>query len=169
MVAEQAIFARTGASIEGRLLARIAEVTLQTNDITVPAGCSNDGVVSSSPVVTSGSPTAARLGLPYDFTVAASSAPAPTYSIDSGSLPVGLTLDAATGRIAGTPTTLGSSSFVVRVSNGVAPDALTALAITVSPAALAATGVDGSIALAGIAAVLLLAGVLLMRRRLVTP
>ena len=169
VLADQAIFARTGASIEGRLLARIAEVTLQTNDITVPAGCSNDGVVSSSPVVTSGSPTAARLGLPYDFTVAASSAPAPTYSIDSGSLPVGLTLDAATGRIAGTPTTLGSSSFVVRVSNGVAPDALTALAITVSPAALAATGVDGSIALAGIAAVLLLAGVLLMRRRLVTP
>lgn len=169
VMADQAIFARTGASIEGRLLARIAEVTLQTNDITVPTGCSTTGVVTSSPVVTSGSPTAARLGLPYDFTVAASSATPPTYSIDSGSLPAGLTLDPATGRITGTPTTLGSSSFVVRVSNGVTTDTLVTLALAVRPAALAATGVDGSLILLAAAALLLTAGLLLTRRRLVAP
>ena len=169
VLADQAIFVRTGASIEGRLLARIAEVTLQTNDITVPTGCSNNGVVTSSPVVTSGSPTAARLGLPYDFTVTASSATALTYSIDSGSLPAGLTLDAATGRIAGTPTTLGSSSFVVRVSNGVTADTLVTLALAVRPAALAATGMDGSLTLLSGAALLLTGGLLLARRRLVAP
>jgi len=164
VLADQAIFARTGASIEGRLLARIAEVTLQANDITVPSGCSAAGVVSSSPVITSGAPTTASLDRAYSFTIAAAGSPGSTFSIDSGSLPAGLTLDGATGRITGTPTALGSSTFVVRASNGVPSDSLVTLSITVSPAALAATGLESTVPVLAAGIVLVLAGLTLRRR-----
>lgn len=165
VLADQAIYARTGASIEGRLLARIAEVTLDTNDITVPTGCTAPGVVGTSPVITSGTPSSARVGLPYAFSLTAATTGTPTYAIDSGSLPSGLTLDSATGLIAGTPTALGSSSFVARVSNGIAADTLVTLAITVTPAALAATGLGDSAPLLITGAALVLAGLVLRSRR----
>jgi len=43
--------------------------------------------------------------------------PAPTFSILSGSLPLGLSLNASTAAITGTPTTAGSYLFTVRGSN----------------------------------------------------
>jgi len=43
--------------------------------------------------------------------------PAPTFSIVSGSLPPGLSLNASTAAITGTPTTTGSYPFTVRGSN----------------------------------------------------
>lgn len=55
----------------------------------------------------------------YTDSVSASSIVAPTYSISSGSLPGGLTLNSSTGVISGTPTgTIGSTStFRIRASN----------------------------------------------------
>ena len=43
--------------------------------------------------------------------------PAPTFSIVSGSLPPGLSLNASTAAITGTPTTIGTYPFTVRGSN----------------------------------------------------
>lgn len=43
-----------------------------------------------------------------------------TYSIASGALPTGLSINAATGAITGTPTTNGSFTFVVRVTDATA-------------------------------------------------
>lgn len=40
-----------------------------------------------------------------------------TYSIQSGSLPIGTSLDTITGEISGTVTTIGTGSFVVRVTD----------------------------------------------------
>ena len=40
-----------------------------------------------------------------------------TYSVLSGSLPAGLSLNASTGAITGTPTTTGTSNFTIRVQN----------------------------------------------------
>ncbi|MCU0439645.1 MAG: putative Ig domain-containing protein [Raineya sp.] len=42
-----------------------------------------------------------------------------TWSLDAGSLPTGLNLDSFTGDITGTPTTTGTFSFTIKVSNGV--------------------------------------------------
>ena len=50
---------------------------------------------------------------PYTATLAANLTGA-TWSISSGSLPAGLTLNPSTGAITGTPTTAGTSSFTVR-------------------------------------------------------
>ena len=57
-----------------------------------------------------------------------------TYTISSGTLPSGLTLDPATGQIAGTPTTAGTYTFTVRVtdSNGVYKEVV--ITITVASA-----------------------------------
>jgi hypothetical protein len=43
--------------------------------------------------------------------------PAPTFSILTGSLPPGLSLNASTAAITGTPTTIGTYPFTVRGSN----------------------------------------------------
>jgi hypothetical protein len=57
----------------------------------------------------------------YSATLAASGGKTPySWSISSGSLPVGLTLSAS-GQISGTPTTAGTSSFTVKVADSSSP------------------------------------------------
>jgi subtilisin family serine protease len=57
-----------------------------------------------------------------------------TWSVDSGSLPAGLTLDPGTGAIAGTPTTAGTSSFTAKVTDANSQSDLQSLSLTVDPA-----------------------------------
>jgi outer membrane protein OmpA-like peptidoglycan-associated protein len=56
-------------------------------------------------------------GVSYSDSVSASGVPSPTYAVTSGSLPAGVSLDASTGDITGTPTTAGSYSFELTASN----------------------------------------------------
>jgi hypothetical protein len=65
-------------------------------------------------------------GVPYSQTLTASGGSGPfTFSVVSGTLPAGLTLTAG-GVLSGTPTTVGSSTFVVQVTNGTScPGAIT--------------------------------------------
>jgi len=144
ILAKESITATTGATIIGRLLANTAAVTLDTNTITVPTGCTPPGTVSTSPTITSGTPIAATAGTPYSYPVTATGSPAPTYTVTSGSLPVGLTLNGTTGVISGTPTTPGSSTFTLTVTNGTAPD--TSGTYTIETAAAASAGSSASTA-----------------------
>jgi hypothetical protein len=79
-----------------------ASVTLR---IDRPTPVYTDNTVSSS----------ATLGLAYSDGVAATDAT--NYAINSGSLPTGLSLNASTGAISGTPTAVGTFTFVIRASN----------------------------------------------------
>ena len=57
------------------------------------------------------------------------------WSVTAGALPAGLTLNASTGTISGTPTTLGTASFTVKVTDSQTPTPATAtanLSITVN-------------------------------------
>jgi hypothetical protein len=58
------------------------------------------------------------VGSPYGQTFSASGGQGPyTFSINSGALPPGLTLQPRTGRIIGTPTTAGNYIFTVRATD----------------------------------------------------
>ncbi len=92
--------------------------------------------VSPAPLtITTMSLPNAQVGKPYAATVTAIGGTSPyTWSITSGSLPRGLSLNPATGVIAGTPTRPpGTFSFVVTVIDAIETTASQRLSITVIP------------------------------------
>jgi len=77
----------------------------------------------------------ATVGVPYSRTLVANGGKADyAWIIDSGSLPAGLTLSQS-GSVAGTPTTAGTSVFVVRVTDSESSSATKALTLIVKPSA----------------------------------
>lgn len=68
-------------------------------------------------VTSAGALTIATLSSAYSATLSASDDGTLTYSVSSGSLPTGLTLNSSTGAITGTPTASGDNSFAVTVSD----------------------------------------------------
>lgn len=70
-----------------------------------------------SPIFVTAQVGAATLGTPYSGKISATGGVKPYhFSIRSGSLPAGLSLDKAAGKIVGTPTAAGTSDFTVRVA-----------------------------------------------------
>lgn len=192
IIAGSSIAATTGAKIDGRLLAQTQAVTLDRNEIVASSNCRTE-----TPTITSGPSSTATVGTAYSSGVTATGTPDASYSVTTGSLPSGLTLDSATGAISGTPTAAGTSTFTITASNDTSEDASGSYAITVAAAPgtvpvaapagtvpvatpaqpqLAATGigdgtVDGGVLAAGlmIAAGAMAVGVDRTRRIRVTP
>jgi uncharacterized repeat protein (TIGR01451 family) len=67
-------------------------------------------------IVISGTAPDGQVTVPYDFAYTASGDTGITFSVHAGSLPPGLSLDAATGALTGTPASSGSYSFTVRAT-----------------------------------------------------
>ena len=78
--------------------------------------------------------TTLTAGTPYSYTFTATGTPSPTFSTFSGSLPTGLTLNASTGVLSGTPTTGGSFTFVVRATNSGGSDDSAPITVAVAAA-----------------------------------
>jgi hypothetical protein len=71
---------------------------------------------------------------PYSFTfVATGGTPGYTWAITSGALPPGLNLNGVTGLISGTPTTAGTFTFAIRVTDSVGGTATAVVSITITP------------------------------------
>jgi hypothetical protein len=84
---------------------------------------------SGALVITSTSlnPSSATVGAAYSATLDASGGTAPyTWSVSSGSLPPGLSLDPSGGVISGTPTSGGTFPFTITVTDSTTPTAQTA-------------------------------------------
>ncbi len=104
--------------------------TLNPGDGTFPA--------DAAPAITSAAGYTFTQGNSPNFTVTATGYPAPTFSDGGGSLD-GLTLNATTGVLSGTPTTTGTFTSTITASNGVTPAATQAFSLTVNTSAVAPT------------------------------
>ena len=104
-------------------------------------------LVNTAPVFTADSPPGGTVGVAYSYTFAAGGNPAPTFSVSSGSLPPGLSLNGSSGVLSGTPTAAGSYTFTVSASNGIGNPAVTppiTLAVNRAPAFTADSPPGGS-------------------------
>jgi len=96
--------------------------------------------INAVPSITTSSLPNGTTGVSYNQTLAVSGGTAPfTWSLQSGSLPAGLSLVASTGAITGTPTSYGTSNFTAKVTDNVNASATKALSIIINPAALVIT------------------------------
>jgi hypothetical protein len=148
----------TGAGLNGRALARNGAVTLDTNTVTRCA--------AACPVITVNPNTLAggQVGVAYSQQVSASGASGPfTFTVTSGTLPAGLTLNPASGVIGGAPTTNGTSNFTITATNAGACSGSRAYQIIIGAAAAAIPALSGG-ALAALAAMLAFAALLAMAR-----
>jgi hypothetical protein len=122
------------------------------------------GASCTTPVITSGLPAAGRLDLAYSHAVVATGTGVVTFAVTSGALPAGLTLDPATGIIAGTPTTTGTSTFVITASSVFGTDTARYSLSVVAASLLPITGVDPVPAFVSAIIAVILGGLVVWRR-----
>lgn len=108
--------------------------------VALATACSGGGGSAASPgglqIVTTSLPDG-QVGSAYTATLSASGGVSPyLWAITNGSLPSGLSLSAS-GSISGTPTTAGTSSFVVTVRDAATPPAAVSATLSI---AIKATG-----------------------------
>jgi hypothetical protein len=90
-------------------------------------------VSAVAPAITTASLPGALKDAAYSAALTASGTPPITWAVTSGALPAGLSLNASSGVISGTATTIGTSNFTVTASNS-AGSAAKALSIAVTEA-----------------------------------
>ncbi len=108
--------------------------TLEVTDSRSEQGVQTEAVdVVAAPGITSAVLGDGEVGVPYDAIPAASGGTGPyTWSVSAGSLPAGLSLDAGTGEITGTPTAAGTSTFDLVATDSLGNVATQAESVTVS-------------------------------------
>jgi hypothetical protein len=92
-------------------------------------------VIVADPSISTASLPDGQVGAPYSQSVAATAGTGPYgWSITTGSLPSGLTINATTGAITGTPSAAGPSAFTVTVTDADGQTTSESYTITVAPA-----------------------------------
>jgi large repetitive protein len=128
--------ASTGAITGTSTTAGSSSFTIQVKDgNSVTATASLSIVVYTQPSVSTTSLSGGDIGSAYSQTLVATGGDTPySWSVSSGSLPSGLSLNASTGAITGTPTATGTSNFTVKVADSNNVTATKSLSITISTA-----------------------------------
>ncbi|MEV7005460.1 putative Ig domain-containing protein [Streptosporangium sp. NPDC051022] len=102
---------------------------------TGPASDPSASVVPNAlPSLNFPAPAGGEVGVAYSVALAVTGGTSPyTWSISSGTLPAGLSLNASTGVLSGTPTASGTSSFTVKVTDAAGQSATQAVTLTIVP------------------------------------
>lgn len=115
---------------DGGLLAEIASMDIENN--------------APHPDLDTTAPPAATVGSSYTHTFTANGGTSPyTFSVDSGSLPIGLTMS-STGVISGTPTVEASFTFFIMIKDANQALDIEGFSITVSPPTDKVCEIDGA-------------------------
>jgi hypothetical protein len=88
----------------------------------------------TAPTITNPTVPNGTVGSFYSKTFAATGSSPITWSVLSGSLPAGLSLNSSTGLLSGTPTTAASYSFVIRATNSTGHNDTGTLGVTIAAA-----------------------------------
>ena len=145
----------TGLSINagtGVVSGTPSSTTYQTYNFTVRVTDANGGTDTRAhslayvdTLALTGSMGAAVISTAYSSSLTRGGGHSPyTYAVTVGSLPPGLTLNTSTGVVSGTPTTLGTTNFTLRVTDAAGTQVSTATSITVA-AAYTAISLSGSL------------------------
>ncbi len=111
---------------------QLGNTSTTDSPLPVKMGVTYAPTFTSSPNLASGT-----YGKPYtDHTFVVNANPGATFSITAGSLPPGLNLNPANGKLTGTPTQAGTYNFTVTASNGIAPDATQVVQMVIAKAPL---------------------------------
>jgi hypothetical protein len=111
--------------------------TIQANDqASATATQSYDVIVSNPLQITTTSLANGFVGAAYSQTILTSGGRAPITFAASSALPPGLTLNASTGAITGTPTTTGTTAFSITATDADSRTANRALSITIATASI---------------------------------
>ncbi len=123
--------------------------TVKVTDAELPAGSATAALsitIAAAPlsVVTSSLPNGVAQSVYPGASLQGAGGVSPyTWSVTTGSLPAGLSLNPSTGAISGTPTTAGITTFTVTITDSETPTAQTAtkqLSVTVNPKLAVTTG-----------------------------
>jgi hypothetical protein len=128
----------TGAITGTPTTAGTYNFTAKVVDSTGASVTTNCSITVAPPALTlTCASSSAQVGVPYSSSlVATGGVPPYTFSIVSGKLPPGLSLDPATGAITGTPTTAGTYNFTAKVMDSTGASVTTNCSITVAPSPL---------------------------------
>jgi hypothetical protein len=123
----------SGTPVSGGSSTFTAQVSDAENPPATRSATFSLGIEATTLQVTTATVPGALAGEPYSATLAASGGVAPyTWSLASGSLPAGLTLDPSTGTITGTPASPGTSTFTVAVTDSSNPAEFAAATLSIT-------------------------------------
>ena len=108
--------------------------TLEATDGAGGTGTQAESVhVASAPAITSPALSGGEVGVAYAGAPSVGGGTTPyTWSLTSGSLPAGLTLDTATGAVTGTPTASGTSTFTLESTDADGQQATQSESVTIA-------------------------------------